>query len=63
MWTLLLWINQKILKINNTLKKTSEKRKRQKEMQNIRSSANYMSDHIKRDMGLPPYNSSNKHDL
>ncbi|MDB4838031.1 hypothetical protein OAH87_06140 [Marinomonas sp.] len=62
MWTLLLWINQKIIQLNKELKEISEQKKRRQETQNIHSASRHLPDHIKRDMGLPPYDSSNNHD-
>ncbi|SBS25314.1 hypothetical protein MSP8886_00239 [Marinomonas spartinae] len=62
MWTLLLWLNQKIIKWYKDQKEKRKDKEIYRKEQNIQQSSRHLPDFVKRDMGLPPYN-SNRHDL
>lgn len=62
MWTLLLWLNQKIIKWYKDLQEKRKDKKIYQSEQDIRLSSRHLPEYVKRDMGLSPYN-SNRHDL
>lgn len=52
MWTLLLWLNHKIVA------RYKDYRKKQKDKK-MYQATRYLPEYLKRDMGLPPYSSRN----
>ncbi len=62
MWALLLWINQKILNLNNRLKEKREKNKRREESREVQLESRKLPEYLRKDLGLPPYDSYDKHD-
>ncbi|RBO86220.1 hypothetical protein [Marinomonas aquiplantarum] len=62
MWALLLWLNQKILNLNNKLKAKKEERKRREELREVHLESRNLPEYLRKDLGLPPYDSYDKRD-
>ncbi|NVK73819.1 hypothetical protein C0J08_22565 [Marinomonas sp. CT5] len=55
MWTLLLWLNQKIVAGYEWLKSTYKVQKAKRMMKKQMMLARHLPAYLRRDMGLPPY--------
>lgn len=55
MWTLLLWLNQKILASYERLKNRYEVQKARCVMRRQMAMTRHLPAYLRRDMGLPPY--------
>ena len=58
MWTLLLWLNQKVAEGSKWLKIKYEVQKAKRELRQQMRMARHLPDYLRRDMGLPPYTES-----
>ncbi|WP_409418848.1 hypothetical protein AB8616_17680 [Marinomonas sp. RS-M-Aa-14] len=55
MWTLLLWLNAKIVDAHVVFKKRCVQHKRRRQIRDFHLKSQYMPEYLKRDIGLPPY--------
>lgn len=62
MQVLLHWVNQKILLLIKQMKAAHEKRKRQAELQEVEMQTRNLPDYLRKDLGLPPYDSGRNRD-
>lgn len=55
MWTLLLWLNTKMVEGYAAFKKRAVEQRRRRQIRDFYLKAQYMPEYLKRDIGLPPY--------
>ncbi|WP_417529409.1 hypothetical protein [Marinomonas shanghaiensis] len=55
MWTLLLWLNAKIVDAHVVFKKRRTEQKRRRQIRDFHLKSQHMPEYLKRDIGLPPY--------
>lgn len=55
MWTLLLWLNQKVVAGSKWLKLRYEVQKSRRTLRKQMMIARHLPSYLRRDMGLPPY--------